>query len=544
MELRRIHGRSTRRCAGPTAGTTCSIGSTTGFHHAGRTRATRSARPYSGRSSTACWSSTTSATPRRSPRVCTKRQGPPQEDRHRRSPLQVWRQNPCSSAVNSPASVAPQPGFRGTVPRDHLHRCWSRLEGLTDDARAGRAATAPAGGAGRVVARRARRGASRLVAGHAAGVRARDLLPGPRRAAGPHRGATCSGRGTATGGVPAAGDGAARALPGRHARPQAARQVRADRPTACPTPRRGAGDGARPNCPRCSPRRTSAGCGPSSMGLSFAVPADVDVLAVTAVLGALRPAARPRTQDRPDAQRLDARAGAYTSGRCASTASQRPDPAHQATTRRSPECCSPSRCARATAGGSSRLTLVNAQQEPDSQPDTALAVPVAAHGHRARRRRRGLPARSTTRPTAGRGAADDPEELHLRLLYRDQRRFAFGRNVAVARRRCAHGRAARLPSWRPPGCRPTTCPPPSPPVGGQPRWPASSCRWTRSPTADAGDAAARPGAARRRLRAPGSTSRQRRRPGAARAAAGRRRVSASSRPPGGRGPHPRRHRRC
>lgn len=76
-----------------------------------------------------------------------------------------------------------------------------------------------------------------------------------------------------------------------------------------------------------------------------------------------------------------------------------------------------------------RLALVNAQQEPDSRPDKAWLyqsrITVTALDGSA------AVFAPVDDPADGGSGADDPEELHLRLLYRHHLRFAVGHNVAV-----------------------------------------------------------------------------------------------------------------
>ena len=76
-----------------------------------------------------------------------------------------------------------------------------------------------------------------------------------------------------------------------------------------------------------------------------------------------------------------------------------------------------------------RLTLVNAQQEPDSRPDKAWLyqsrITVTALDGAA------AVFAPVDDPADGGSGADDPEELHLRLLYRHQLRFSVGHNVAA-----------------------------------------------------------------------------------------------------------------
>ena len=139
----------------------------------------------------------------------------------------------------------------------------------------------------------------------------------------------------------------------------------------------------------------------SSMGLTFAVAADVDVLHAVVEWGSYDTEQAPAPDGRVRAVWHRVRRCA-TSGRCASTASPATRSRWSATIapRR---CTSPSRSVPATGSGSSGLALVNAQQEPDSRPDKAWLYQVPDHGHRARRRRRRV--RAGRRPRGRRVAA-------------------------------------------------------------------------------------------------------------------------------------------
>ncbi|RSN67273.1 DISARM system helicase DrmA [Actinomadura sp. WAC 06369] len=166
----------------------------------------------------------------------------------------------------------------------------------------------------------------------------------------------------------------------------------------------------------------------SSMGLSFCVPEDVDAVVVTAKWGRYdrqeredEDGKKPRVWVREPVERekevrLDAD-GAY---RIPLTAERDSDPGVLlAVTVRA-------RDGRRVA----EIALVNQQSEPASGKDTAwlfqpeLTV-TALDGAKAVF----LPVDD---PADGLAAvADDPEEMHLRLLYRHERRYASGRNVAV-----------------------------------------------------------------------------------------------------------------
>ena len=178
----------------------------------------------------------------------------------------------------------------------------------------------------------------------------------------------------------------------------------------------------------------------SSMGLSFAVPADVDALTVTAAWGQYRPvevtdehekkhrvwAREPVSYDRE--VRLD-REPSY---RIPLTVTDPDAPGvHLAVDVR------PRDDRRVV-----QVVLVNTKAEPQNNAETAwlfqcgLTV-TALDGHRAVF----LPIDDPLDDV--RRLHDDLEEAHLRLLYRAQRRYASGRNVAVHPEvrdgeRCAH----------------------------------------------------------------------------------------------------------
>ncbi|APU22203.1 DISARM system helicase DrmA [Actinoalloteichus sp. GBA129-24] len=185
----------------------------------------------------------------------------------------------------------------------------------------------------------------------------------------------------------------------------------------------------------------------SSMGLSFAVPLDVDVLAVTASWGAYRPAEVEAEDGR--------KRRAWT----------REPARHQPEIR-----LDGGRTTRLVLAGTPEagvllavdvreraghriveLTLINAQPEPASQRDTAwlfqTALEVTAADGAAEVF---LPIDDPLDDREGRDH-DDVEELHLRLLYRNERRYAAGRNVAVhAERREDSRHAHRLATtWLP-----------------------------------------------------------------------------------------------
>ena len=198
------------------------------------------------------------------------------------------------------------------------------------------------------------------------------------------------------------------------------------------------------------------------MGLSFAVPVDVDMLAVTADWGRYGKARGPSRDGQhsaasgPGNRSTTARRSGWTANRHSGSPSPAETPdapgVHLAVEVRPRD---------RPAGG--ELALVNAQAEP-------------------RRATRTPPGCSRPRLTVtaldGDAAVflpiddplDDPaalsattEERHLRLLYRDQ----LGTPPAATSPytpTCATGER-RAYRWRPPGCPPTTCPPPSRRVG-------------------------------------------------------------------------------
>lgn len=168
----------------------------------------------------------------------------------------------------------------------------------------------------------------------------------------------------------------------------------------------------------------------SSMGMSFAVPPEVDVLAVTASWGQYRP---QQTEDEDGRKRT-----VWTRVPVSHTREVRLDgePAYRIPlTGTDPE--QPGVLLAVTVRPRPRqgrrvveLVLVNAQEQPQTRADTAWLfqthlVVTALDGHSAVF----LPVDD---PLDGSGGpSDDPEELHLRLLYRDHCRYASGRNVAV-----------------------------------------------------------------------------------------------------------------
>ncbi|HEX6497679.1 MAG TPA: DISARM system helicase DrmA, partial [Micromonosporaceae bacterium] len=166
----------------------------------------------------------------------------------------------------------------------------------------------------------------------------------------------------------------------------------------------------------------------SSMGLSFAVPAEVDVLSVSAAWG--RYHKHESTDDdgrkrivwvrEPVSYQRDVRLDGERSYRLPLTVDDPDEPGvHLAVDVRP-------RDGRRVV----QLALVNSQVEPQTNSDTAwlfqttLTV-TALDGSAAIF----LPIDDPLDDR--RGVTDDPEETHLRLLYRDQRRYAAGRNVAV-----------------------------------------------------------------------------------------------------------------
>jgi len=223
----------------------------------------------------------------------------------------------------------------------------------------------------------------------------------------------------------------------------------------------GGGDGADPELPERPSPQNAGRMWASSMGLNFAVPADVDVVAVTARWGRYQKTSVldedgkqlrtwAREQVRHDKElRLDGEpseripldvddSGEYGVFLAVEV---RPDPRGR--------------------GRVVELALVNAQQEPVANRDTAwllqteLTVTALDGGSAVF-----LPIDDPLEDTA---APDgDPEERHLRLLYRNELRHAVGRNVAVhADVRAGERRAHRLTTtWLPTHDVPSTIAPP------------------------------------------------------------------------------------
>ncbi|MFI7080621.1 DISARM system helicase DrmA [Micromonospora sp. NPDC049903] len=166
----------------------------------------------------------------------------------------------------------------------------------------------------------------------------------------------------------------------------------------------------------------------SSMGLSFAVAGDTDVLSVTVEWG--RYDLREGEDEKGKKSRVwyrepvscakEVRLDGDTSYRIPLTVADQDAPGvHLAVEVR-----------RRDGRRVVQLALINSQLEPESNADTAWlfqsALTVTAlDGHAAVF----LPIDD---PLDGvKGISDDDEETHLRLLYRSQRRYAAGRNVAV-----------------------------------------------------------------------------------------------------------------
>ncbi|MEQ4303884.1 DISARM system helicase DrmA [Plantactinospora sp. B6F1] len=178
----------------------------------------------------------------------------------------------------------------------------------------------------------------------------------------------------------------------------------------------------------------------SSMGLSFAVPTEVDVLAVTIGWGQYRNVESTDADGKkhrvwarePVSYRKEVRLDGDPSYRIPLTAA---DP-------NAPGVCLAVDVRPRDGRRVVQLVLVNTQAEPATHTDTAwlfqpgLTV-TALDGAAAVF----LPIDDPLDDV--RRLVDDPEEAHLRLLYRTQRRYAAGRNVAVHPevsdgQRCAH----------------------------------------------------------------------------------------------------------
>ena len=199
------------------------------------------------------------------------------------------------------------------------------------------------------------------------------------------------------------------------------------------------GDAAEPDLPEVLTPQTLGKMWAASMGMSFAVPADVDALSVTASWGAYT---RRKTEDDTGSKRAvwarqpisyskEVRLDGGSSHRIPLTA---PDP-DQPGVLLAVEVRS--RDDRRVV----ELTLVNRQIEPATNGDTAwlfqCGLKVTALDGAAAVF---LPVDDLADDLRGVG---DLEEAHLRLLYRSQRRYASGRNVAVHAsvrdgERCAH----------------------------------------------------------------------------------------------------------
>ncbi|MFD9946735.1 DISARM system helicase DrmA [Nonomuraea sp. NPDC059023] len=218
------------------------------------------------------------------------------------------------------------------------------------------------------------------------------------------------------------------------------------------------GDGREAELPEIVTPQNLGSIWASSMGLSFAVPADVDVVAVTASWGLYTKsevltdddktvqtwAREPITHDREI--RLDGESSFWMP----LTVERRDMPGvHLAVTVRS------SKGRRVV-----ELALINTQEEPDKNKDTAWLFQT-------RLRVRALDGqRAIFLPIDNGVVAEHGEEAHLQLLYRNERRYASGRNVAVhADLRQEETSAHELvTSWLPVYDVPATTAPPIPGV--------------------------------------------------------------------------------
>ncbi|KAB1928598.1 helicase [Micromonospora noduli] len=188
------------------------------------------------------------------------------------------------------------------------------------------------------------------------------------------------------------------------------------------------GDGAEAELPEVVTPQNLGKMWASSMGLSFAVPSDVDVLTVTADWGRYdqRESEDEKGKKRrvwyrePVSYRKEVRLDSESSYRMPLTVADEDDPGvHLAVEVR------PRDGSRVV-----QLALINTQSEVSSNGDTTwlfqAALTVSALDGAAAVF---LPIDD---PLDGvQGVGDDLEETHLRLLYRSQRRYASGRNVAV-----------------------------------------------------------------------------------------------------------------
>lgn len=188
------------------------------------------------------------------------------------------------------------------------------------------------------------------------------------------------------------------------------------------------GDTTEPDLPEVLTPQTLGKMWASSMGLSFAVPQDLDVLLVTAAWGRY---AKQETEDEQGGKR-----GPWAREPVSYTKQVRLDgpPSYKlpltAATADEPGVLLAVDVRPRDGRRVVQLALVNAQAEPRSNKDTAwlfqcgLAV-SALDGDAAVFLPIDDPADDLE------GVSDDREETHLRLLYRGHRRYAAGRNVAV-----------------------------------------------------------------------------------------------------------------
>ncbi len=188
------------------------------------------------------------------------------------------------------------------------------------------------------------------------------------------------------------------------------------------------GDGSEAELPEVVTPQNLGKMWASSMGLSFAVAGDTDALSVVAEWG--RYALRETEDDRglkrrvwsrePVSYTKEVRLDGQPSSRIPLTVAGQDEPGvHLSVEVRVRD-----------EQRIVQLALINSQLEPESNADTAwlfqAALTVtASDGHAAVF----LPIDDPLDGVAG--LSDDGEETHLRLLYRGQRRYAAGRNVAV-----------------------------------------------------------------------------------------------------------------
>ncbi|MBX6356444.1 MAG: helicase, partial [Micromonosporaceae bacterium] len=188
------------------------------------------------------------------------------------------------------------------------------------------------------------------------------------------------------------------------------------------------GDASEPELPEVLTPQSLGKMWPSSMGLSFAVPAEVDLLAVTATWGSYtRQESRDEDANKrtvwvrePVSVEREVRLDGERSYRLPLAAT---DPGGPGVFLSVDVRSHPGR--RVV-----QLALVNARQEPETNKDTAWLFQC------------GLSVTAADGESAVFLPIDDPlddvravdgerEEAHLRLLYRKQRRYANGHNVAV-----------------------------------------------------------------------------------------------------------------